>query len=396
MFPTVRIARTLPELEELREIWDLWCDDPNADLDFYLAFARSRPEFVRPHVMVLYREGRPDCMLVGRLEHCRLKLKVGYKSLFEPRARQLFFVRGGYFGNPSEDNIRVLIQELKSCLQRGEADLAELPRGFPNPAVDQSITEQFNRFCRGHFSPIHEHRWLELPSNYEEFLKGLPRKSRHEVRRHEKKLEEDFSGKAHVRCFHEPFEVEGLVQAVEQVATKTYQRALGVGFQPNAETLEPLRLAAQQGGLRGCVLYLDEQPTAFFIGKHYKSKLHGHFMGFDPQFGKYSPGLLILMHSIQDCFKAGQRTTQVDLGWGDRQYKRMLCNRSRQDGALYAYAFSWRGLRLNFIRSLVSFLDVTARESLAKSPWLQNLKKTWQSRLQRSKSQPLSQPEDTD
>lgn len=34
---TVRILRTVPELEEFREIWTLWCDDPNADIDYYLA-----------------------------------------------------------------------------------------------------------------------------------------------------------------------------------------------------------------------------------------------------------------------------------------------------------------------------------------------------------------------
>jgi hypothetical protein len=394
--PTVRVARTLPEIEDLRTVWESWCDDPNADLDSYLAFAHSRPEFVRPHVIILYRDGRPDCMLLGRLENCRLKLKVGYKTLFELRARRIFFVRGGYLGNASEDNIRLIIQELRSCLQRGEADVAELQRGFPNPTVDRSILEQFNPFFRGHFSPAHEHRWLELPPKYEEFLKNLSRKSRHEIRRHEKKLEEDFRGRMVIRCFHEPFEVEALAQVAEQIAEKTYQRALGVGYRADPETLESFRLAAQQGTLRGCVLYLNEQPSAFFIGKHYKSTLHGHFMGFDSQFGKYSPGLLILMHSIQDCFKAGQYTNRVDLGWGDRHYKRMLCNRSREDGSLYSYAFSWRGLRLNFLTSLVSFIDYVARESLAKSSWLQNLKEAQQSRLRKSTSQASFPPEIVD
>jgi CelD/BcsL family acetyltransferase involved in cellulose biosynthesis len=80
------------------------------------------------------------------------------------------------------------------------------------------------------------------------------------------------------------------------------------------------------------------------------------------------------------------RATKFDLGWGDRQYKRIVCNQSRQDGPLFLYALSWNGLKLNFLRSIVSFLDVEARKALAKSTFFQKAKKLWQSRLQKLKS----------
>lgn len=74
------------------------------------------------------------------------------------------------------------------------------------------------------------------------------------------------------------------------------------------------------------MLYHDKKPCAFFIDKHYKNTFHGNFMGFDPQFGKYSPGLLVLRHRIEECFDPGYYATQVDFG-GDRQCKRVICNR---------------------------------------------------------------------
>jgi hypothetical protein len=108
-------------------------------------------------------------------------------------------------------------------------------------------------------------------------------------------------------------------------------------------------------------------------------------MGFDPQFGKYSPGLHVLMHSIEECFDPNMRATQFDLGWGDRQYKRVICNHSRLDGPLYLYARSWCGLKLNLLRSTVSLLDLVARRLLARSPFLQKLKKTWLGRPSETK-----------
>lgn len=387
---TVRILRTVPELEEFRKVWTLWCDDPNADMDYYLAITRGRSDCVRPHVMVVFRNGRPDCMLVGWLECCRVKLKVGYTTLFEPRISQLFFVQGGFFGNTSVENSRLLARELRRCLQSGDADTAEFARLTKSSNFYKIAELEFSFLERGHFMPLHEHRWLELPGSFKDFLQGLPRKHRHELRRHERKLADDLSGRTHIHCYRHEEEVKELAQEVEKVSAKTYQRALGVGFRPDAEVLESLRITARKGGLRGCVLYVDEQPCAFFIGKHYKNTFYGNFMGFDPQFGKYSPGLAVLMHSIEECFDSNMRATQFDLGWGDRQYKRVMCNQSKQDGPVYLYSPTWPGLRLNFLRSVTSLLDLAARKMLARSSLLEKLKRAWQDRRQKSYSKTKS------
>lgn len=381
---SVRVLRTLAELEELRQEWTGWCDDPNADLDLYLAWARRRPEFVRPHVIVIYRGARPDCILVGRLELARVELKIGYFVLFRPKVARLFFVRDGLLGNVCDENIKLLVKELRKCLRRREATLAEIPKVRPLPALDEAVGKEFGTFSRGHFLPLQEHRWLELPDNYEDFLQALSRKNRHEIRRHQKRLNEEFGKRARIQCYHEAAEVDNLVRDVESISEKSYQRALGVGFRADEETMESLRIIANQGGLRGCVLYLDDQPSAFFVGRQYKHKLHGTYMGFDPQFSKYSPGVIILMHGIQDCFDPANRATHMDLGWGDRQYKRMICNRTRQDGFLHVYAPTWKGLRLNLLRSTTSLIDTLARRALERSHWLQVIRKKWLARLQES------------
>jgi len=382
----VRVLRTLQELEQLREPWDSWCYDPNADLDYYVGSSRFRLGFVRPHVIVVYRGGRPDCLLVGRVESLRLKLKVGYTSLFQPLVNQLFVVQGGLLGNGSAENCRLLARELKLCLRRHEADNIEFSRLTQDSLLSQALASEFSFFQRGHCTPLHQHRWLEMPGSFKELLRSLSRKNRHELRRHEKKLASDYSGRTHIHCYRNEDEVDELAREAEKISVKTYQRALGVGFQPDSETLELLRIAARDQALRGCVLYLDETPSAFFIGRQYRDTFHGTHMGFDPQFSKYSPGLLVLMHSVEECFDPETRATRFDLGWGDRQYKRILCNQSVQDGPQYFYAFTHTGLKLNILRSIASLIDLGGRRLLEKSSLLQRVKKTWQSWLQRSSS----------
>jgi GNAT acetyltransferase-like protein len=313
-----------------------------------------------------------------------LQLKIGYTTLFEPSVKRLFFLQGGFLGNFSDENMQALFRELKNCLERKEADHAELARIIPNSVQQQVIEKEFSLLCTGQFSTLHEHRWVELPSTFEQFVQSMSRKNRHELRRHEKRLAADFAGKARFRCYRHEDEVAELAREVEKISAKTYQRALGVGFLPSIEVLDYLRTMAHKTGLRGCLLYLDEQPCAFFIGVQYRDTFHGNFMGFDPQYSRYSPGLLVLMHNIEHCFEPDCRASQIDFGWGDRRYKRVICNQSRQDGPMYLYPFSATGLKLNFLRSATSFLDLAARKFLARYPSLQKLKRLWQGRLQNS------------
>ena len=56
---TTRIIRTREEIEDIRDLWVSWQSHPNSDIDFYLTVQRLRPKIVRPHVIVVYNDGRP-------------------------------------------------------------------------------------------------------------------------------------------------------------------------------------------------------------------------------------------------------------------------------------------------------------------------------------------------
>ena len=131
----VRVLRSPPELEGIREHWSKWPGHRDADIDFYLMVVQSLPGALRPHVVVLYRNGRPDVMLIGRLERTWVNSKIGYLRLPGIPARSLTFVYGGLRGNVSDEGSRILIGSVMQSLRSGEADFAF----FHQPNTDSSI-----------------------------------------------------------------------------------------------------------------------------------------------------------------------------------------------------------------------------------------------------------------
>lgn len=80
---SLRLLRSVPEIEQIRDIWAAWQCHPNSDVDFFLAVIQSRPNVLRPHVVLACRDGVPEAMLVARLEANTVPINFGYKTLFK-------------------------------------------------------------------------------------------------------------------------------------------------------------------------------------------------------------------------------------------------------------------------------------------------------------------------
>ena len=379
---SLRIARTASEIEEIREIWTEWQSNPTTDIDNYLSMVRLRPEIQCPHVMVVYRDGRLDSILVGRLERTRIRFALGYFKLFQPEVRALCFTQGGFLGNQSAENSEFVTREIVKCLSHGEADVAR----FDYLGIDSPLFEAVKNvpriFCRDHFASTQSHGCLRLPGSHEEFVRSLPRKDRHNLKRYEKRVLADFPGKMRIQCFRQESQVDDLIRDAEEVARKTYQRGLNVGFHDNIETRQWLRTAAQKGGLRGCVLYLEDCPRAFMIGMKYRQVLHGTSMGFDPQYTEYSLGSLLLMHWVREAFESNGShcVSEIDLGPGDGRHKRALYNHVWHESLVYISAPTLKGLQFNFQRTTTRLIDQSARTLVLKTGFLEKIKKVWRSR----------------
>jgi CelD/BcsL family acetyltransferase involved in cellulose biosynthesis len=74
------------------------------------------------------------------------------------------------------------------------------------------------------------------------------------------------------------------------------------------------------------LLYAGENLVAGHLGMRSRSAWHYWFPAYDPQFAKYSPGLILLLKMAEHAPQIGLRT--IDLGTGLTLYKRRLMNAS--------------------------------------------------------------------
>jgi CelD/BcsL family acetyltransferase involved in cellulose biosynthesis len=140
-----------------------------------------------------------------------------------------------------------------------------------------------------------------------------------------------------------------------------------------------LQLEAEKGWLRTYILYAANLPCAFWMGTVYRGKFYSDCLGYDPSYEKYSPGTFLLNAMIEDSCRDG--IEQVDFGLGDARYKQRFGNCSWQEVTAYIYGPSWRGLRVNALRTPAAFLDRLTKQALDRTNLLPKIKKLWRNRL---------------
>jgi len=160
---SVRVIRSYPEIEGIRDAWVQWQHHPNSDVDFLLKVSQSRSNVLNPHIMVLSRDGRPDAMLIGRVIDGPFELRIGSLTFLRPKARMINFVQGGGLGNLSDENSRILVDSVLESLRGGEADAAVfryLRKGSPIFAAALGMPRLG---CRDNFPAVQVHRAMTVP-----------------------------------------------------------------------------------------------------------------------------------------------------------------------------------------------------------------------------------------
>ncbi len=377
----VRILRTLAEVEEIRRAWSGWKTHRDSNIDVCLQFVWVREEVIRPHVIVIHRYGRPDAMLVGRLERSRTAPKVGYVRLPGIRSFVLMFSYKGLLGNASDENCREITKSIIESLKQGEADVASLDHLDVSASFFQSALKLPRFVSRDHLTHPAPHHLMRLPANVEDVYRGFSGGHRSELKRKAKKLLSDHQGSVKVCCYRAPDELDTAIPQVEQVAKKSYLRGLGVGFQDSELMRRRLRLFAQNGWLRIYLLFVKEMPCAFWVGTVYEDSFCSDYLAFDNRFADYSPGMFLLMKMIEDFCAAGIR--EIDFGFGEGRYKERFGNYQTMESSVQIFAASLKGFALNITRTTAVLVDNALKKTLERGNLLGTVKKLWRGSLAR-------------
>jgi hypothetical protein len=377
----VRIARTAEELEPLRDAWaELPWEREEAELDHLLLRIRLKPDAVAPFGIVVLRDGQPAAGLAGRIEERRLRTAVGYRTVYAPRVRLLHVIQGGTA--LKEDSLVVpLAGALREVLTRGEVDVVSFPAVPVGSAVDGLALQFRFPFTRQRFGRTTERRRLVLPATYEEFVASRSSNTRWRIHRDERRLPAAL-GDPTVEIVREPSQLDRLFRDAEKVAAATYQRALGAGFADTPEQRELARLGLERGWVRAYLLYRAGEPIAFWLCSAYRGTLLIRTTGFDGAYAEHRPGIYLLLRAIEDAI-ADPALDVVDFGQGDAAYKQQLSSESHLERELVVFAPTFRGLRINAVRTPILGGALLARRFLDAGGLTDRVRTGWRGRLRR-------------
>jgi Acetyltransferase (GNAT) domain len=371
----ITTARAAEELDELRPVLrELPGERVDADPDFFLQVLSTRDR-ARPHVVAVTR-GDDRALFVGRIERTELRTTVGYRTVLKPSVQALTLAHGGFVDTTGGELAGAVFGELMAALRRGEADVIQLSALRVGSPL-HSAASTASRFQRQPFAPVRVHRRLELPASYEEFLKSRSRSTRESVKRYTNRLLRDHGDELEIKLLREPADLDRIVRDLDEVASKTYQRGLGVAFDANER--ERTALGLERGWFRVWVLYRQGQPIAFWPGWVYGGTLFIGTPGYDPAYGDYRVGQYLQMRMTEDLC-ADPEVGAVDYGFGDAEYKRRFGTESWEEQDVVIFRRSPRGLALNAARAGITGA-VNAAKRLLGGERVGRLKRAWRRRL---------------
>ncbi len=376
----VRVARTVEELEELRPAWlELQGTRVTSDPDYYRTLLDSEPHIIRPHVVLLEKDGAPWGMVIGRIEERTIACRIGYKQVYAPRVRSLTVSYGGFLGPAPQEDAVVVVEQLRDALARREADVVyALHVRLDSPV--HAAAAKGSILTRQHALQPEVHWRLDLPGSFEDFLATKSGRSRGRIRRYGKRLRDTYGDDFAIKVFMTPDEIDLMFRDAEAVSTKTYQHGLGVGFKDDPLQRNLVGLSLERGWFRGYVLYLEGAPRAFWFGTVYNGTFHTGPTGFDPEYGDYHPGTFLLVRMIQDMCD-DNAVDVIDYGFGDAEYKQTFGSENWLEHDVLIFASSPRAVRVNVVRTAVLGADALARRILGRRNLVSRLKRRWRNRL---------------
>ena len=372
------VARSVAEVEALRETWGGFRWHPNSDIDHYLAVLGSKKEVVRPHVITLWHQHTAVSMLVGRIEEAPFELKLGYRRLPGPRLRLLRLVYAGHLGHRTSRHCALLVSEVCRSLRSKEADVAAFHFVPVDSLLYQAARTLPPLLCRDPLVKPNSHWGITLAGGYGDYLETLSRATRKHLRNYRNRLEKDFPGRVAFKSFSQGQDLDGAIADIERIARQSYQRGLGVGFADTEEHRQRMAVALSRGWLRVYLLYLDDRPVAFDVGLAYGDTLYLQHGAYDQAYGRYHPGILLLAREIEElCADPGIQ--RLDFGFGDAEYKKIFGNQSWPEAIIHVFAFRPRALATSLARVLVRGLELAAETTLRRTGLWRWTRRFWNS-----------------
>jgi CelD/BcsL family acetyltransferase involved in cellulose biosynthesis len=138
----------------------------------------------------------------------------------------------------------------------------------------------------------------------------------------------------------------------------------------------------RRGWFRAWVLYFGATPVAFWQGYVYKGVFATGCPGFDPAFTRDRVGAYLAVRMIERLCE-DEEVHSLDWGHGEADYKRTLGEERREEVDILMFAPTFRGVRVNILRTGTVAATRLAKKVLGDSELSGRIKRAWRDRLAR-------------
>jgi len=386
----IKVAKSFDEIEAVRGIWEqMQCSESmpalNSDIDHYLSVVDSLGEQIQPYVIVLYCDGSPKAMIIGRIESQQIACRLGYTTLFKPSLRCLSVVYGGVLGQPSEQVCARLVQELTDTLRRGRVDVVFLNHLRIDSHLYRLSRTMPHFLCRDNFPVVEDHWQTSVSETAEEFYAGIKRKRKKEWKRLSRRLEDAAGGPVRVECYDKISQVEHFIEVASKISAMTYKEALNAGFNDSSYTRSILTKVAEKSRWRAYVLYAGDKPCAFETGIISDRIYFAESIGYGPEWSSFSPGTILFVKVLEDL----SQNTPVkvfDYGFGSAGYKERFGTESWPEASVYIFAPRFYPVMINVLQSSVKSVNAGLQYVVQNVGSLDWIKRQWRNLLQAKSS----------
>ena len=352
------LLRNFEEIDTIRNVWKNLQYHPNTDYDFYQTIIRNRPEVCYPLVMVFKKESGIKSIIVCRVENRILPCKIGYTTIFSSKLKSLNILYAGFLGDRSDDVLRSVLNQITILIKNKEIEIAELSFIDVSGTLYAQYLQSISPIYRELYYRPQPHYLMQLPESEDDLFKEMSAHHRNTILSNPRKMEKSFKNKLDLKNYQLPTDIDSLCQDAEHVASRSYQRKLGVGFFNTTETHERLLIWAEKGMLFSCILYIEEQPVSFWIGTAYNNIFVSDYIGFDPKFSKYSPGKVCIVYLMRNLIKSNKNIKIIDFNFGEAPYKKQFGTQCIIEASALIYAPRLYFIPLLFVRKVTGLLNV--------------------------------------
>lgn len=183
------------------------------------------------------------------------------------------------------------------------------------------LRKRANVYIRRGMTP---HHVIAIPGSFESYLGKFRSKTRYNLRRQAKRLQEHGGGRMDLERIDDREKVRSFLDDSAELEPYSWQHdALGPTLDASPQHCEKLERLASHGIVRSYILRCGNKPCAMVKGFQYGGVYYYSWCEFDQRLADFSPGTVLLYLLIEDL--CSHRSPKwLTFLWGDAAYKKIF------------------------------------------------------------------------